>query len=408
MKELLSVEEAQELILRSVQTFSEVTELPLLEATGRALAEDIVSPIDIPPFDNAAVDGYAVVAEDTASASASNPVRLRVVGTVNAGNVADFAIRRGEAACVMTGAPVPAGADAMVMVEDTEQHGEDVWIKSPARIGQHIRRRGEAVAQHETVLKKGQSLGAGEILVLAAIGRDTVPVVRAARVCLLTTGDELTEPGQPLPPGKIYNSNRYALSVQIRETGALLEHLHVADDPVATREALAYARGYDMVLTAGGVSVGERDFVKQAVESLGELRFWRVAVKPGKPIAFGRVGQALFVGLPGNPVSAMVTFELFVRPALRKMMGHRSLFRPQVQAVLEHDLGTTGGRREYIRGRLRWSEGRWLVRSTGAQDSGMVASMVGANALIVAPPKSNLRQGDTVHVLMIDLPLENE
>lgn len=408
MKDLLSVEEAQKLILQSVPTLSEVVEMPLLEAVGRALAEDIVSPLHIPPFDNAAVDGYAVVAEDTANASVASPVRLRVVGTVNAGNVADFGIGRGEAACVMTGAPVPAGADAMVMVEDTEQHGEEVWIKSPAHIGQHIRRRGEAVAQGETVLTRGQSLGAGEILVLAATGRNTAPVVRPARVCLLTTGDELVEPGQPLPPGKIYNSNRYALSVQIRETGATLEHLHVPDDPAATRDALAQAQGYDLVLTAGGVSVGERDFVKQAVESLGELRFWRVAIKPGKPIAFGRVGQALFVGLPGNPVSAMVTFELFVRPALRKMMGHRNLFRPQVQAVLEHDLGATGGRREYIRGRLRWSEGKWLVRSTGAQESGMVASMVGANALIVAPPQSDLRQGDAVDVLMIDLPLENE
>ncbi|GIV17480.1 MAG: molybdopterin molybdenumtransferase MoeA [Armatimonadota bacterium] len=407
MKDLLSVEEAQELILQSVQTFSETMEMPLLEAVGRALAEDVVSPVHIPPFDNAAVDGYAVVAEDAANASAASPVRLKVVGTVNAGEIADFAIRRGEAARVMTGAPVPAGADAMVMVEDTEQHGEEVWIKSPARIGQHIRRRGEAVAQGETVLKKGQCLGAGEILVLAAIGRNTASVVRPARVCLLTTGDELVEPGQPLPLGKIYNSNRYALSVQIHETGAILEHLHVPDDPVATRDALAQARGYDMVLTAGGVSVGERDFVKQAVENLGELRFWRVAIKPGKPIAFGRVGQAVFAGLPGNPVSAMVTFELFVRPALRKMMGHNSLFRPRVQAMLEHDLGTIGGRREYIRGRLRWSEGRWLVCSTGAQESGMVASMVGANALIVAPARSDLRQGDTVDVLMIDLPLES-
>jgi len=408
VKDLLSVEEAQELILQSVQPLSEAVEMSLLEAEGRALAEDIVSPVHIPPFDNAAVDGYAVIAEDTAGASAQSPARLRVVGAVNAGEVAHFAVGRGEAARVMTGAPVPAGADAMVMVEDTEQHGEEVWIKSPARIGQHIRRQGEAVAQGETVLRKGQSLGAGEILVLAAIGRSTAPVVRPARVCLLTTGDELVEPGRPLPPGKIYNSNRYALSVQVRETGAQLEHLHIPDDPIITRDALTQAQAYDMVLTAGGVSVGERDFVKQAVESLGELRFWRVAIKPGKPIAFGRVGQALFVGLPGNPVSAMVTFELFVRPALRKMMGHRVLFRPRVQAVLEHDIGAIGSRREYIRGQLRWGEGRWLVRSTGAQESGMVASMVGANALIVAPARSELRRGDTVDVLMIDLPLGSE
>lgn len=408
MKDLLSVEEAQELILQSVQTFSEAVEMSLLEAAGRALAEDIVSPVHVPPFDNAAVDGYAVIAEDTVGASGENPARLRVVGVVNAGDVAHFAIRHGEAARVMTGAPIPTGADAMVMVEDTEQHGEEVRIKSPARVGQHIRRRGEAIAQGETVLKKGQSLGAGEILVLAAIGKSTAPVVRPARVCLLTTGDELIEPGQPLPAGKIYNSNRYALSAQIRETGACPEHQHVPDDPDATWHALSRAQQYDMVLTAGGVSVGERDFVKQAVESLGELRFWRVAIKPGKPIAFGRVGQALFVGLPGNPVSAMVTFELFVRPALRKMMGHRSLFRPQIQAVLEHDIGAIGNRREYIRGQLRWSGGKWLVRSTGAQESGMVASMVGANALIAAPAKSDLRQGDSVDVLMIDLPLESD
>lgn len=408
MKDLLSVEEAQELILQSVQPLSETVEVPLLEAARRALAEDIVSPVHVPPFDNAAVDGYALIAEDTAGASAQSPTRLRVVGAVNAGEVAHFAIGRGEAARVMTGAPVPAGADAMVMIEDTEQHGEEVWIKSPARTGQHIRRQGEAVAQGETVLRKGQSLGAGEILVLAAIGRGTAPVVRPARVCLLTTGDELVEPGRPLAAGKIYNSNRYALSVQIRETGAQLEHLHIADDPVVTHDALTHAQAYDVVLTAGGVSVGERDFVKQAVESLGGLRFWRVAIKPGKPIAFGRVGQALFVGLPGNPVSAMVTFELFVRPALRKMMGHRVLFRPRVQAVLEHDIGAIGGRREYMRGRLRWSEGRWLVRSTGAQESGMVASMVGANALIVAPARNQLRRGDTVDVLMIDLPLGSE
>ncbi|MCS6829779.1 MAG: molybdopterin molybdotransferase MoeA [Armatimonadota bacterium] len=407
MNDLLSVEEAQELILHSVQTFSETVEMSLLQAVGRALAEDIVSPVHVPPFDNAAVDGYAVVAKDTESATVNSPARLRVVRTVHAGDVADFTIGRGEAARVMTGAPVPVGADAMVMIEDTEQRGSEVWIKSPARIGQHIRRRGEAVAQGNTVLQKGQSLGAGEILALAAIGRGSVPVIRPASVCLLTTGDELVEPGQPLPAGKIYNSNRYALSVQIGETGAVLDSLHVPDDPVATREALRQAQEHDMVLTAGGVSVGERDFVKQAVQSLGELRFWRVAVKPGKPIAFGRVGQALFVGLPGNPVSAMVTFELFVRPALRKMMGHRHLFRPQVQATLEHDLGAIGGRREYIRGRLRWSDGRWLARSTGSQASGMVASMIGANALIVAPARSELRQGDLVNVIMIDLPSGN-
>lgn len=406
MTDLLSVESAQELILQSVKPFSETITVSLLDAAGRALAQDIASPVDVPPFDNAAMDGYAVIAEDVRGAAPDSPVHLRVVGSVNAGEVADFAIQHGEAARIMTGAPTPRGADAIVKLEDTESQGAEVGVQAPARVGQHIRRRGEAVAKGETVLRKGQTLGAGELLVLAAIGVGEVSVVRPAKVCLLTTGDELVEPGQPLPPGKIYNSNRYALSAQIRETAAQLEYLHLPDDPVAIREGLKWAQAFDMVVTAGGVSVGDYDFVRQVVEELGELSFWRVAVKPGKPLAFGRVGQALFMGLPGNPVSAMVTFELFVRPALRKMMGHRQLFRPRVQAVLEHNLGTIGDRREYIRARLRWAEGQWVVRSTGAQESAMVASMVGANGLIEASPQSTLRQGDTVDVLVTELPME--
>lgn len=362
---------------------------PLDDALGRALTHDLVAPADLPPFANSAVDGFAARITDTRTAARLHPITLRVTQTVPAGHAPPTgAIRPGEAARIYTGAPLPPGADALVMVEDTEAGTNNtVRILAPAT-SDHIRTKGSDLPRGALALPAGTTLDAGALGLLAALNVPAPTCPRRPRVGLLTTGDEIIPPGEtPLAPGQIRDANGPALLAAVREAGAVVSlHRHARDREDDVRAALdaCTEAGCDVILASGGVSVGDYDVVKTVVSSAGALDFWRIAIKPGKPLAFGRVGNALFFGLPGNPVSSLVTFELFVRPLLRRLAGHANLSRPTVSAVLAAPLSHAPGRREFARARLVWENDAYHATPTGAQTSHRLTSLTGANALLIA------------------------
>ena len=405
-----TVEQALEAILGQV-TLLPAEQVSLLHSGGRVLAETASADIDLPPFDNSAVDGYAVQAHDTLGASQSEPRRLRTLDTVPAGAPARQSVETGTAARVMTGGPLPPGADAMVMIEDTGS-AEAGWveIREEAQPEQHVRRRGEEMRRGDRALDIGTLLRPAEVGMLATLGYATVPVYRQARVAVVTTGDEVVDPvtGELPPPGHIRNSNRYMLAALVQEAGGVVHSMtHVHDDLEATEKAFralaAPEAGVDIILTAGGVSVGDRDFVKPALERLGRLDLWRVAMKPGKPLAFGSIGDTLFFGLPGNPVSALVTFALFVRPALWKMTGRTVLDLLRVQATLTHSVSHVPGRREYVRAYTCTEQGQFCTTPTGrSQGSGMLSSLTAANSLLIVPTTAeNLPAMSQVEVILL-------
>lgn len=378
---MISVDEALARILERVPVLAPAP-VPLSDALGLFLAEDVASDEDLPPFDNSAVDGYAVRAADT-------PGRLQVVDEVFAGHVATKAVGPGQAIRIMTGGPMPAGADAAVMVEHTEF--ADGWMTTDraAKPGQHVRRAGENVRRGEPVLARGMVLTPAAVGMAATVGRPTLLCHPRPRVAVLGTGDELVEPGQPLGPGQIRNSNSYALEAQVRTAGGVPRRWPVLPDREeaileALREAVVTS---DLVLTSAGVSVGDHDYVKSAMERLGgEMIFWRVRMRPGKPLAFGVAGGVPLVGLPGNPVSSMVGFEVFVRAALRKMAGHPQAAPPTVRAVLAEPVEKVPELRFFQRCRLEpGPDGRLVARLTGSQSSGVLMSMLRADGLADLP-----------------------
>jgi molybdopterin molybdotransferase len=401
----LSVEQAREAILEEIAILC-AERVPLPDALGRLLAEPLVAPFDIPPRDNTAMDGYAVRAADIAHASPERPTSLAVIEDLPAGYVAAASVGPGQAIRIMTGAPIPDGADAIAIVEHTTAEGDTVRISTPAAVGAHIRRRGEDVRGGETILLPGAELRAGEIGLMASIQRSFVQVWRRPTVAIVSTGDELVEVGDPLGPGKIVNSNSYALAALVREVGGVPVSLPIARDTrPAIRRALEEASAADFVVTTGGVSVGDYDFVKAVLDDLGATtKFWRVNMKPGKPVVFAVLrGKPLF-GLPGNPVSSMVAFHLFVRPAIRKAMGVAvdRLMRPLVEAVLENDLKATGDRRTYLRARVRWADGALRAATKPAQGSGVLSSMRDANGLVVMRENApGAQRGDRAPVQLI-------
>jgi molybdopterin molybdotransferase len=415
---LISVEEALAEILRNVDPLP-TESVPILESLGQVLAEEIISDTDIPPFDNSAMDGFAVRAADVAGADRRWPVVLVVVGTVAAGYVAGERVEPGTAIRIMTGAPIPEGADAVVPIEDTadaERSKEErlvepaveVGICSAVAPGQNLRRAGEDVRRGERVMAPGCVIRAQEIGVLASLGRMNVGVHRRPRVAILATGDELVDSGEPLTGGKIRNSNEYTNAALVRRTGGVPIRLGIARD--TTAELTAKIRqgldlGADLFLTSGGVSVGDYDVVKDVLGSEGRMQFWQVNMKPGKPLAFGVLhGGIPLIGLPGNPVSAMVSFEQFVRPAILKMLGHRHLTKPAVRAILDEAL-ICSGRRSYVRVIVARRDGRYHVRATGEQGSGVLTSMVKANGLAVIPEGvRGVEAGSEVEVQMLDWP----
>ena len=374
--------------------------LPLSDALGCVLAEDLVAPQAVPPFDNSSMDGFAVRAADLADIPAVLPVQ----GDIPAGALSLPTLTPGHALRIMTGAPLPPGADAVVPVEETEARPAGVAFLQPVTPGQHIRRAGEDVTAGSVVVAAGSLLRPAEIGMAAVVGRPSVRAHPRPRVAILSTGDELIEPGQPLLPGQIYNSNAYALAAQVAEAGGVVTHrLHARDTPEAVREAFDACAGADLLLTSGGVSVGDYDFVKAVFAERGTMDFWRVAIRPGKPVAFGRWGETVFFGLPGNPVSSMVTFELFVRPALRRLRGLAEPSRPTVTARLTEAARHTPGRQSYQRAVVTPEAGGFVVTPTARQGSGMMRSMVEANALLVIPADvPALPAGSTGTVLLLD------
>ncbi|WNG25971.1 molybdopterin molybdotransferase MoeA [Cystobacter fuscus] len=397
--ELLAVEEARARTLALVQPLS--TEWVRWEdALGRTLAEDVRAQRTLPPWDNSAMDGFAVRSADL---SAPMPVRLRVGETIYAGQTPREQVRPGTCARIMTGAPLPAGADAVVMRERTRltPEGDAVDILEGVGPGNFVRPRGEDAREGEVLLPRGTPLGIPELGLLLGQGRTSVPVPRRPRVAILSTGDELCPADAPAE-GRIVDANAPALSLAVMRAGGLPSVLGIARD---TREdvsrLLAAAEGHDLVLTSAGMSVGEHDFVREALAQLGVAQdFWRVAIKPGKPLAVGRKGGTLYCGLPGNPTSSLVTFELFVRPALRRMLGHADVEPPRVPGRLAGELKKAPGLDHYIRVTATWQEGELWARPLATQTSGALRSAASATHLLHFPRHSSrLATGDKVELL---------
>jgi molybdopterin molybdotransferase len=410
---VISLAEAQARVLAGIRPLAP-QRLPAPEALGLVLAVDVVADEPIPPFANTAMDGYAVRAADTARASESSPATLRVVGELPAGRAPTTAVGPGEAIRIMTGAPVPDGADAIVMVELTERVGDtEVRILAPAAAGDHVRPAAGDVAPGDLVFAAGTVLRAAHLGVLASLDRAEVEIVPRARVAVLSTGDELVERG-PLAPGQIRDSNRPMLRALVEEAGAVVVDLGTArDDEAAITRAVEHAADTcDALVTSGAVSVGDYDFVKTAIEHVARDRpgsqfVWaQVAIKPAKPLAFGQLGRVPVFGLPGNPVSSHVSFELFARPALRMMMGHTVPGRPQVQARATHPFGRRADGRLYIERVVltRALDGGFLATRSGVQASNVLSGMARANGLALLPDGDGVAEGDDLAVLVLDLP----
>jgi molybdopterin molybdotransferase len=400
---MLNVDEARERVLGSISLL-DIIEVPLVESLGMTLAEEAVARDNLPPFDNSAMDGYAVRAGDLSGASVENAVKLAVLGDLPAGRVALARVEEGQAIRIMTGAPLPEGADTVVPVESTRAEGETVLIMEELTKGSHVRRVGEDVKEGETVIGPGAALGPAEVGMLASLGYGRVRCHRRAVAGIISTGDELVDAGEPLSPGKIRDSNSYTIYGMVREAGGEPLRLGVAVDDAAVLEGMILdnLERVDLFVTSGGVSVGDYDMVKDVLDKLGEMNFWKVAMRPGKPQAFGHISGKPLFGLPGNPVSVMVSFEQFVRPAILKMMGRTHLFRPEVTAVLDSPIGRKKGRTEFIRVVVEWRDGRYHARATGPQGSGILRSMVLGNALAVLPGDvGRLEPGEEVAVQLL-------
>jgi len=412
---MISVEEALEKILSYVNVLEPEDELTL-NSLGRVLAEDIYSAIDIPPLDNSAMDGYAVRAESTRGASPSSPRVLRIIGEVAAGYIASAEVTPGTTIRIMTGAPVPKGADAVVQFEDTDEEKRkadkkpltEIGILHQAEKGLNVRQAGEDISKGGLVLNAGTVLRPQEIGVLASLGREAVSVIRRPVVAILATGDELVDIKEQLPPGKIYNSNSYSIAAQVSRYGGVPKILGIARDNIkALEDKIKQAHDADMLITSAGVSVGEYDVVKDVLARLGEVTFWTVRMKPGKPLAFGMLNLGTkkipHLGFPGNPVSSMVTFEQFGRPAILKMLGKKEFGKPTIKARSEDRINNRDKRRIFARVRVTKRDGQYLARLVGPQGSGILTSMAQANGLMIVPEdREAIEAGEEVQVQMLD------
>lgn len=394
---MVSIEEAQHTILAQI-TPLETEKVSVFQALNRVTPEDHVAPWDIPAADNSAMDGFAF------SHAGIKENRLKVTGFLPAGEVHADLVPPGEAIRIMTGAPIPPGCDTVVPIEDVEE--EDDWIKlrSAVKAGIHLRRRGEDITSGDIVIPAGSLLRPQEIGMLSAMGSTSLAVYRRARVAILSTGDELLEPGSTPMPGKLINSNSYSLAAQALDAGGDPVLLGIAADTLeATMEKIRAGLNADMLVITGGVSVGDRDFVKAAIEAMGgSIAFWKINMKPGKPLAFAMLEGKPIFALPGNPVAAMVSFELFVRPSILKAMGHRRIFRPVVKAVLQQPAINKGNRPHLVRGIVSKQDHRYLVSTTGNQSSGRLSSLVLGNGLMKLAPESAFPAGNEVEVILLD------
>jgi molybdopterin molybdotransferase len=416
---MLSVEDALDRVL-SVFHALEPERVPILETLGRVLAEDVYADIDIPPHSNSAMDGYAVRAEDTLGASAEDPVQLRVIENLAAGYVTDTVVEQGTAIRIMTGAPLPPGADAVIRFERTEQTGDVVRLFGDVPVGKNVRYAGEDVQSGALILKKGTQVRPQEVGMLAALGQSEVSVIRRPRVAILATGDELVDIHEALGPGKIRNSNGYSNAAQVIKYGGVPTLIGIARDreqDLTAKIRAALEMGAELLLTSGGVSVGDFDVVKKVLAAEGEITFWRVRMKPGKPLAFGQIQAEVegamrtmpVLGMPGNPVSVMVSFEVFARPAILTMLGVTDLHQPTVEAVLVEEIPSKDDRRHYVRVRIHRQEDAapgepaYCASLTGAQGSGILTSMVKANGFAIIPEDwSSAPAGARVQAIFFD------
>jgi len=382
--------------------------IEVADAQGLVLAEPVTAAEDVPPFANTAMDGYAVRAADVAGASAERPAELTVIGTLAAGQAPRTPVGPGEALRIMTGAPFPEGADAIAIVENTRSEGDSVWVSAPAAAGEHVRRAGEDVAAGQEVFRAGTVLGPGHLGVLCSVGRERVAAVPAPVVGVLSTGDELVEGAAALLPGQIRDSNRRTLMALLRRDGFVAVDLGIAPDVDGEieRRLIDGAARCDAVLTSGGVSMGDFDLVKVVLDRIGRMHWMQVAIRPAKPFAFGQVGTTPVFGLPGNPVSSMVSYEVLARPGLRRMAGRADddLLRMPVPAVVDDSSwrGAADGRTSYVRVEADVGvDGRYHVRTTGGQGSHQLHAMALANGLAVVAPGAEVAAGDTVDVLLL-------
>jgi len=401
MSDLTPLEDALKIVLDTVPVLG-IEKINLLDALGRVLAEDIIADRDNPPWDNSAMDGFAVRYQDIKQDHAvTAPTILKVIEDVPAGRFASKTVGAGEAIRIMTGAAIPQGADTVLKIEDTEAKPDSVKVFKPEQQGANIRPQGEDVRKGDCIIAKGKVIRPAEAGMLAILAKPFVFVYQRPRVAILSTGDELADLDERLTDEKIINSNSYGIAAAVREAGGLPHLLGIAkDNPADLKAKIGQGLNADILVLSGGVSMGDYDFTKPVFQELGgDMNFWKLAIRPGQPVAFGKIGKTLAFGLPGNPVSSMVTFEQLVRPAMLQMCGHKVLTRPIVQAVFQERFSKRPDRRHFLRGILWMERGMLMVRTTGPQGSGILTSMVKANGLIDIPVEvEKLKPGDVVDV----------
>jgi molybdopterin molybdotransferase len=401
---MISVEKALNTILVNFRPLG-LEKINILEARKRVIGEDIFAPHNIPSADNSAMDGYAVRHIDTKGATQDKPLQLKIIEDIPAGKVALKKIKKGEAARIMTGAVIPEGADSVIRQEDTKKNGKTVVIYTSAEKGTNIRFAGEDVQKGELVVNKGSAIRPADIGMLAALGKAFISVYQKPRVAIMSTGDELVDIETDPPLGKIINSNSYSLAAQVLECGGIPIMLGISKDKkIDLQKKFKTALHADVIISSGGVSVGDFDFVKNVMGEIGNaMHFWQVAMRPGKPLAFGAIESVPLFGLPGNPVSAMVSFEQFVRPSLLKMQGHKKIFRQTAKAVCDQEVQKSAGFKHFIRAVVKKEKDQYIASTTGAQGSGILKSMVIANALIVmGENETRIKKGSQVTIQLLD------
>lgn len=412
---MIKVATALRIVLGGIKILDSET-IKLTDALGRVLAEDIHSDSDIPGFDNSAMDGYVVKTVGLNGASKNNPKVLEIIDELKAGDIPKKILKNNQAIRIMTGAVMPKGADSVVMVEDTQREEKNkVKIFKETEPGENIRKAGEDIKKGELVIPCGTLLKSAHIGLLASLGKAKVKVTRKPKVAILATGDEVVDVKEKLKPGKIRSSNTYALYAQILKSGGIPKNLGIAKDrPLELEKKIKLGLDCDIILTSGGVSVGDYDLVKVILSKIGtNIKFWKIAMRPGKPLVFGTLsakggsasgGKGILVfGLPGNPVSSMVSFEIFVRPAILKMLGQKNYERKEVEAVAEEDIKKKPGFRYFLRANTSWKQGMYFTKTTGPQGSGILKSMALANSLIILPEdKHFIKKGTRVRVRFLE------
>ncbi len=399
---MISFHEARNKMLEGIKPLpSEKCSLDNL--LGRILAQDSTASFDIPPRDNSAMDGFAVIAADVAGASEQSPVTLQVIEDVPAGKVATKSLKPGQAIRIMTGAQIPEGADAVVPVELTEGklQKEKCKILQVVKQGANVRRQGEDVTSGQLLIAKGTRLRPQEVGLIASLGLMEVIVYKQPVIGIISSGNEVAAPGQPLKPGQIYDANRFSVAGQVKEAGAVVNDYGIVPDDLEAIKNILNKAGQecDVIITSGGVSVGDYDLMKQALSSIGQMNFWQVKQKPGKPLAFGHINGQPVIGLPGNPVSSMVVCDQYVRPLLLRMQEATNIFREQVTAYSDQEIRKQAGRTEFLRTRVQFIDGAYHAVLTGPQGSGILTSMVQADGLMILPEEcGGVKPGDMVNV----------